>query len=328
MVQDLKTGRRELLVPGIAPVYSPSGHLVYVVFGTSTLWALPFSLDTLKATGEAFLIAQNSRAPTVATDGTLVYRRHLRCIAGAAATGLAQPSWRQDRRDRPAAGAVSGYPTLSPDGRRVAVQAREGSNFDIWVWDITRAVKTRLTKGLEVDGVPLWGPTGKEVAFPSNPAGNFDIYPAAGRWQRRGEGAAGRTPQRVSNRLVPGWEVSSLLARRSGNRGGPLVSGAQRRRERLGAAPISGYTFQQARSEILTRRPLCRLRVGRVGSTGSLCAALSPGRPAVDGVEQRRDPAALEPGRQRAVLCRGEHVGGGFRLQRCGVFGGLGEAPV
>ena len=175
MVQDLKTGRRELLVPGIAPVYSPSGHLVYVIFGTSTLWALPFSLDTLKATGEAFLIAQNSRAPTVATDGTLVY-----VDTSGALRGQRQLVWLNRRGDK--IGEIGlpqvqiGYPTLSPDGRRVAVQAREGSNFDIWVWDITRAVKTRLTKGLEVDGVPLWGPTGKEVAFPSNPAGNFDIF--------------------------------------------------------------------------------------------------------------------------------------------------------
>ena len=174
MVQDLKTGRRELLGAGFAPVYSPSGHLVYEVFGISTLWALPFSLDTLKATGRAFLIAQNSRFPTAATDGTLVY------LDTFGAVYVQQLVWLNRRGDK--IGEIGlpqvhiGYPTLSQDGRRVAVQAREGSNFDIWVWDIARAVKTRLTTGPELDGVPLWGPTGEEVAFPSNRAGNIDIF--------------------------------------------------------------------------------------------------------------------------------------------------------
>ena len=175
MVQDLKTGRRELLVPGWAPVYSPSGHLVYEVFGMSTLWALPFSLDTLKATGEAFPIAQNSGDPTVATDGTLVYLHRSGTF-----NRQRQLVWLDRSGDK--IGEIGlpqemiSYPTLSPDGRLVAVQAFEGSNFDIWVWDIARAVKTRLTTGPEVDGYPLWGPTGEEVAFPSFRTGNSDIF--------------------------------------------------------------------------------------------------------------------------------------------------------
>ena len=47
---------------GDFPFYSPSGHI-----------HLPFSLDTLKATGDAFPITENGRAPTVAAVGTLVY---------------------------------------------------------------------------------------------------------------------------------------------------------------------------------------------------------------------------------------------------------------
>ena len=73
MVQNLETGQRELLGPGAVPFYS-SGHLVYQSGPTTyDLWALPFSLDTLKAAGEAFPISENSRGPTVAADGTLVY---------------------------------------------------------------------------------------------------------------------------------------------------------------------------------------------------------------------------------------------------------------
>ena len=200
MVQDLKTGRRELLGAGFAPVYSPSGHLVYNVFGIYTLWALPFSLDTLKATGEAFPIAQNSLFPTVATDGTLVY-----LDSSSPLQWQLQLVWLNRRGDR--VGEIGlpqeriQYPTLSPDGRLVGVQAREGSNYDIWVWDITRAVKTRLTTGPEIDGVPLWGPTGEEAAFSSNRAGNWDIYLR----QADGSGEAKVLPATPRNEYLTDW---------------------------------------------------------------------------------------------------------------------------
>ena len=142
---------------------------------TYDLWALPFSLDTLKATGEAFLIAQNSLGPTVATDGTLVY-----LDSSSTSQRQRQLVWLNRRGDKvgeiglPQEGIQ--YPTLSPDGRLVGVQATEGSNYDMWVWDMTRAVKTRLTTGPETDGVPLWSPTGEEAAFSSHRAGNWDIF--------------------------------------------------------------------------------------------------------------------------------------------------------
>ena len=44
MIQDLATGRRELLGIGALPFYSPSGHVLYQssCFLTADLWALPF----------------------------------------------------------------------------------------------------------------------------------------------------------------------------------------------------------------------------------------------------------------------------------------------
>ena len=175
MVQHLKTGRRELLGPGFSAVYSPSGHLVYQSRPiTSVLWALPFSLDTLKATGEVFPIAQNSQGPTVATDGTLVY-----LDSSGTLQWQGQLVWLDRSGDK--VGEIGlpqtwlSFPALSPDGRLVGVQAAEG-NYDIWVWDITRAVKTRLTTTPEVEGPPSWAPTGEAVAFNSNRAGNFDIF--------------------------------------------------------------------------------------------------------------------------------------------------------
>ena len=51
---------------------SPSGRIVYQTNRyKSSLWALPFSIETLKPTGEAFPIAENVAEPSVAADGTL-----------------------------------------------------------------------------------------------------------------------------------------------------------------------------------------------------------------------------------------------------------------
>ena len=201
MVQDLKAGRRELLGPGFAAVYSPSGHLVYrsapFAYG---LWALPFSLDTLKATAEAFPIAQNSRSPTVATDGTLVY-----LDSSGSLQRQRQLVWLNRSGDK--IGEIGLPPewisnaALSPDGRLVAFQAMEGSNWDIWVWDITRAVKTRLTTAPEVDGVPIWAPAGEQVAFPSNRAGNYDIFLR----QADGSGAAKVLVATPRNEALTDW---------------------------------------------------------------------------------------------------------------------------
>ena len=175
-VQDLDTGHREILAPGARPFYSPSGHLVYQSSGLAhDLWALPFALGSLKATGEAFPVSQNSRGPTVATDGTLAY-------LDSAGSRQQQVVWR-DRRGEKAGGMslvqeAIRYPTLSPDERLVAFSSQGGSNTEVWVYDINRGARTRLNSAARAAGfAPVaWSPTGQEVAFSFSPAGNPDIF--------------------------------------------------------------------------------------------------------------------------------------------------------
>ena len=119
MLQDLESGRPEFLGEGESPFYSPSGHIVFqAAERTHDLWALPFSLDTLKAAGDAFPVTQNSRGPTVAADGTLVY-------LDGTGSGQQQLVW-LDRRGKKTAEiglteAAIGSPALSPDGRLIAL---------------------------------------------------------------------------------------------------------------------------------------------------------------------------------------------------------------
>ncbi len=65
---------------------------------------------------------------------------------------------------------------LSPDKRFVAISAIESANQDLWVWDIARAVRTRLVSAPERDFAPVWSPGGQELAFSSDRAGNSDIF--------------------------------------------------------------------------------------------------------------------------------------------------------
>jgi Tol biopolymer transport system component/DNA-binding winged helix-turn-helix (wHTH) protein len=168
--RDLDTGRTELLGPGRFPIYSPTGHLVFQSTTSSQdLRAQPFSLDTLKTTGPTFAIVQNGSEPSVAQDGTLIY--------------VDPPSerllWlnRQGQRIGEAGVPVFGifYPAISPDGRRVAAEAYERENQDVWVYDLERGARTRLSSDPASEILPVWSPDGEQVAYSSWRAGNTDI---------------------------------------------------------------------------------------------------------------------------------------------------------
>ena len=173
-VKNLETGEWELLAEGAFPVYSPSGHIVYQTNPReSGLWALPFSLETLKPTGEAFPIAEDVGEPSVAADGTLVNLDLL-------SAGQRQLLWRDREgkelgvigRPQP---RISG-PVLSPDGRRVAAGGTEEGNPDVWVHEVERALKRRLTFDPAQDNRPQWSPSGEEITFQSHRQGNQDIF--------------------------------------------------------------------------------------------------------------------------------------------------------
>ncbi len=144
------------------PVWSPTGHILYRRAPLNRgIWALPFSLSRLEATGESFLVVPEGSNPSIASDGTLTY------LAGAS-EDITQLVW-LDRRGE-AQGTIGQpqvqwpYPSLSPDGRRVAVAAGESTKSDIWIHDPARGTKTRLTSsGLASE--PNWSPRGDRIVY-------------------------------------------------------------------------------------------------------------------------------------------------------------------
>ena len=72
-------------------------------------------------------------------------------------------------------------PRLDPTGRRVAVPRFEGGNRDVWVMDLVRGDRTRLTSDLAGDANPVWSADGRSVIFQSvrDPVSIF-VIPASG----------------------------------------------------------------------------------------------------------------------------------------------------
>ncbi len=68
------------------------------------------------------------------------------------------------------------YPELSPDGRRVAMDRTVQGNQDIWLQDLIRGGRTRLTFDTALDINPVWSPDGMRIALASNRTGVFDLY--------------------------------------------------------------------------------------------------------------------------------------------------------
>ena len=177
-------GDREILTTGLRPSYSASGHVIYFNRDPLGVWAIPFSIETMKATGEPFPVSANANLPSVALDGTLVYLE--------AASSSQQLVWR-DRQGN-GLGTIGqpqdrmGYPALSPDGKRVAVSGVEGNLRDIWIHEVDRPIKTRLTTASEGDLWPTWSASGDLVGFASGRSGGRDLY------VKRTDGSATATP--------------------------------------------------------------------------------------------------------------------------------------
>lgn len=146
-----------------SPVYSPTGHILYRrEIGAPGIWALPFSLDKLAATGESFLVSTQGAWPSVSSDGTLLFapedpglRFHLAWLDR---TGKVLETL-------PDTDMQIWHPRLSPDGSRIAFAGGPRGRGAIYILDVKRRAQSRLTlEDAEFDN-PVWSPAGDKIYF-------------------------------------------------------------------------------------------------------------------------------------------------------------------
>ena len=158
-----------------------------------TLMAQPFSARQLEITGAPVPIAEhvainettNRPIFSASDNGTLVYQ------AGSAQGGWHLLWFTREGKQSGAVADLSSYvdPAISPDGTRLAVGLLNGQgNSDIWIFDLLRATKTRLTFGPANQRYPVWTPDGKTIFYGSNGKGAYHIYSKA---------ADGSSPEQV-----------------------------------------------------------------------------------------------------------------------------------
>ena len=169
--------RRELMRADSRAVYA-NGHVLFV--RDRTLMAQPFDLASRTLSGNPVRIAENlwpgsQGMPHFSASQTGVLAFPVRDLPPA------QLAW-LDRAGRliSAVGDPGDYsnPRLSPDGKKLAVcvydpQAR---SRDIWVLDLERGTRTRLTNDPADDMNPAWSPDGMSIAFSSDRKGQRDVY--------------------------------------------------------------------------------------------------------------------------------------------------------
>ncbi|MEJ2086181.1 MAG: protein kinase, partial [Acidobacteriota bacterium] len=76
---------------------------------------------------------------------------------------------------------IQGNVQLSPDEKwiAVAVSDNETAAGDIWIYEISRGIRSRFTIHDSEDVQPIWSPDGSKIIFTSGREGNFNIYSRA-----------------------------------------------------------------------------------------------------------------------------------------------------
>ena len=174
-VLELESGAvTRLGLAGVSPHYVSTGHVVYGAEDGS-LRAVPFDAETLSVTGSPvplvasipvkvtgaanFDLSDNGRLVYVPTLAAAVQTSSL-VVAGRDGAGTTLSNIE----------GLAYYPRFSPDGTRVAyaVAQAPGNNTeaDLWVLDVERGTRTRLTSGGNNSRFyPVWSPDGARLAY-------------------------------------------------------------------------------------------------------------------------------------------------------------------
>jgi len=175
---DLETGElRRIIARAGAPVYLPFGVLVYLT-PDRRIEGVPFDPATATVTGDPRTLVSGVRYDqdtpvsfVVSPNGVLAYEKpwedqaYLVWVEPDGSERRVEADLPPEPRDM----------AVSPDGSRLALGAGSDPFGDIWVYDFSQQVTTRITTYAGSDTRPVWTHDGR-VAFISDRDGSRAVY--------------------------------------------------------------------------------------------------------------------------------------------------------
>ena len=169
-VSELGSTTRTRLMASDSCAFFASGQIITV--RDRTAFARPFDVKALAFSGDAVPIATDVATfagdevavLTASDNGVIAYRTR----PGEAANRSLVWVDRNGRQSPAGAVVRTASIQLSPDGERVAYSEATGGADDIWVQDLVRGVKTRLSTDPGPDHGAVWSADGRSVAWDSH----------------------------------------------------------------------------------------------------------------------------------------------------------------
>jgi serine/threonine protein kinase len=221
-VAEIPSGKHRMIVDdAMYARYAASGHLLYVTTNR-TLMLVPFDQSSMKVTGDPIVLVDGMRLGDIGSADLAISQSGTLLYGLGAGSGQWEFTWvTRDGKAKAVDPDWHGYfwtPSLSPDGRRLAVAmpVLSGEKSHIWVKQLDNGPSIRLSSDAALD--PTWTPNNESVIF-SSPAGStsFDL------WRKRADGSGDAVRIFHADReiqdahLTPDGKWLVFLERRSGS---------------------------------------------------------------------------------------------------------------
>jgi Tol biopolymer transport system component len=177
--------RYRLVRTGVFASYAPSGDRLVLNDGTAGIVHNRVLVMDADGTHRTVLFSDSVKsalAPAWSPQGDRIafaFGRFFPAVLGSSAAAIAvTPVDRPDPTLLTDPGENAGFPSWSPDGRRLVYRVARESRSALMIVDIgTRAVR-QLTDWSSNDNSPSWSPCGDRIVFTSNrdPSGDYDLY--------------------------------------------------------------------------------------------------------------------------------------------------------
>jgi len=167
-VVSLETGElHDLDAKGSKPQYTSSGHLVFARAGK--LLAAPFDLKRLELAGSPIPVLEDVMTYfmsyfSLSSEGSLAY---VPVVGGVVKNTLVWVN-HEGEVDPLLSSIPAGYYEgcrLSADGRWLAITVWEQGNCDVYICDLTRSTRRRVTFNEYMDQCPVWVPSGERLTY-------------------------------------------------------------------------------------------------------------------------------------------------------------------